>query len=55
MPNPRCWEPVQAFSPGPDRCRAWFDPFDKFWVPTAGFAGVERPGPTIEIFRNRCK
>jgi hypothetical protein len=54
-PGPPCFEKVQAFGPGGERCRAWFDRFDKFWVPASGFSNVERPGPAIEIYRNRCR
>jgi hypothetical protein len=38
------------FAPG-DGKDAVYDPADAFYVPMAGFAGVERPGPRIRIWR----
>jgi hypothetical protein len=30
-----------------------YDPIDTFYVPLAGFGGVERPGPALYIYRMR--
>lgn len=38
------------FAPGSSP-RPVYDPIDAFFVPMAGFAGVERPGPKITIYR----
>lgn len=38
------------FTPGTSP-RPVYDPIDAFFVPMAGFAGVERPGPKIAIYR----
>ena len=32
---------------------AVYDLQDAFFLPIAGFAGVERPGPTVQIYRRR--
>ena len=28
-----------------------FDPIDAYYVPVAGFAGVQRPGPVLNVYR----
>ena len=28
-----------------------FDPIDAFYIPYAGFHGIERPGPNINVYR----
>jgi hypothetical protein len=38
------------FAPGASP-RPVYDPIDAFFVPLAGFAGVERPGPKITVYR----
>ena len=35
------------------RDQHWFDMQDGFFVPFAGFAGVERPGPNIYVYQRR--
>jgi hypothetical protein len=48
-------EPAQAvFDPfAPGTFRPVYDSIDAFFVPMAGFGGVERPGPKITIYRLR--
>ena len=50
-----CWEEVARFGPGTPSCDAVYDLFDQFYMPYAGFDGVERPGPETVVYRNRCK
>jgi hypothetical protein len=52
--DPRCYTEVARFGPGTPPCGAVFDLFDQFYLPLAGFDGVERPGPEVAIFENRC-
>jgi hypothetical protein len=35
------------------RDQHWFDMQDGFFIPLAGFAGVERPGPNICIYQRK--
>jgi len=53
-PDPSCFEEVVRFSPGRPSCDAVYDLFDQFYLPYAVFTGIERPGPEITIYRNRC-
>jgi hypothetical protein len=53
-PAPLCWEEMARFSPGTPLCSSVYDLFDQFYVPYAGFVGVERPGPQVTVYRNRC-
>jgi 4-amino-4-deoxy-L-arabinose transferase-like glycosyltransferase len=51
-PMPDVASPVARFSPlaaGSDGRDAVYDELDSFYVPFWGFAGVERPGPSIAI------
>ena len=41
-------ERFTAFSTGPRRV---YDRQDAFFVPFAGFSGVERPGPNFTLYR----
>ncbi len=43
---------VASFSPTASGCPAdaVFDPIDTFYVPLAGYAGYQRPGPVIRIY-----
>jgi hypothetical protein len=44
--------PVAVFDPFVSgTAQPVYDPIDAFFVPVAGFAGVERPGPKITIHR----
>lgn len=54
-PLDACWEEAARFSPGTPACGAVYDLFDQFYLPYAGFDGVERPGPETVIYRNRCR
>jgi hypothetical protein len=54
-PDPVCFEAVAHFGPGQPSCDAVYDLFDQFYLPYAGFAGIERPGPDVTIYRNRCR
>lgn len=49
----RVAEPVAEFAPGSADQGGVFDPIDAFYVPMAGFRGIERPGPRIRIWRFR--
>ena len=43
---------VQRFNPFSERAGSpVYDPVDAYYVPLAGYAGVERPGPSIQIYR----
>jgi hypothetical protein len=53
-PDPTCFEEAARFSPGHPSCDAVYDLFDQFYLPYAGFAGIERPGPELVVYRNRC-
>lgn len=53
-PDPTCFEEAARFSPGRPSCDAVYDLFDQFYLPYAGFAGVERPGPELVVYRNHC-
>jgi hypothetical protein len=53
-PDPTCFEEVARFAPGRPSCAAVYDLFDQFYLPFAGFAGIERPGPEVVVYRNRC-
>lgn len=35
----------------PAQGRGWYDQHDAFYLPFAGFDGVERPGPTVRVYR----
>jgi hypothetical protein len=52
--DPDCFELAQTFSPGTPSCASKMDVFDLFLAPFTGFEGWERPGPRIELYRNRC-
>ena len=54
-PDPACFEEAARFSPGRPSCDAVYDLFDQFYLPYAGFDGIERPGPELVIYRNRCR
>lgn len=53
-PDPACFDEVARFGPGRPGVTAVYDLFDQFYLPYAGFEGVERPGPEVTIYRNRC-
>jgi hypothetical protein len=53
--DPGCLEPVARFGPGAPGCEAIFDVFDAFYLPFDGLAGVERMGPEMTLYRNRCR
>ncbi len=53
-PDPACFEEVARFGPGRPGCDAVYDLFDQFYLPFAGFAGVERPGPEVVVYRPTC-
>jgi hypothetical protein len=42
---------VATFDPLSLRARPVYDPHDAFFVPVAGFPGVERPGPRLTVYR----
>ncbi len=43
---------VRRFNPFSGRAESpVYDPVDAYYVPLAGYAGVERPGPSIQIYR----
>lgn len=50
--DPRWFALEKTFSPGAPACGSYVDLFDSFFVPFSGFAGQERPGPEVLIFRN---
>jgi hypothetical protein len=52
--DPRCFALEKTFSPGAPACGSYVDLFDSFFVPFSDFAGQERPGPEVLIFRNDC-
>jgi hypothetical protein len=52
--DPRCFSLAKTFSPGAPACGSYVDLFDSFFVPFSSFAGQERPGPEVLIFRNEC-
>ncbi len=43
---------VKAFPAGDDRPRA-YDQQDAFFLPLDGFAGIERPGPSFELYQRK--
>jgi hypothetical protein len=53
-PDPACFEEVARFSPGRARCDAVYDLFDQFYLPFAGFEGVEHLGPEVVVYRPTC-
>lgn len=52
---PPCFEELARFSPGVSDCETRYDTADMFMLPVEAPAGVERPGPTVVIHRNRCR
>ena len=42
---------VQSFEPFTQEAAPVYDPIDAYYVPLSGFSGVERPGPTLRIYR----
>lgn len=54
-PDATCFTEVARFGPGHPSCDAVYDLFDQFYLPYAGFDGIERPGPQVVIYRNRCR
>jgi len=52
--DPACWTEAAHFSPGDLDAPQW-DPYDAFFAPFVGFSALERPGPEIFIYENRCK
>lgn len=54
-PAAGCFAEVARFAPGRPSCEAVYDLFDQFYLPFAGFDGVERPGPEVVVYRNACK
>jgi len=53
-PDHACFEEVARFGPGRPGCDAVYDLFDQFYLPFAGFGGVERLGPEVVVYRPTC-
>jgi hypothetical protein len=51
---PGCFQPVARFTPGMSPCSTQFDKFDAFFLPFDRFEGIERMGPEVTIYANRC-
>jgi hypothetical protein len=49
-PDARLGAPVAVFDPFADGADPIVEPLDAFYLPLARFAGVQRPGPRIEIY-----
>jgi hypothetical protein len=49
-PAPALGEPLAVFDPFAPGADPVVEPLDAFYLPLARFAGVERPGPRIEIY-----
>jgi hypothetical protein len=43
--------PAATFGPGPGCPAGRFDVIDQYFVPVSGYAGWQRPGPQIHIYR----
>jgi hypothetical protein len=52
--DPACWHEAAHFDPGDLEAAQW-DTYDAFQAPFDGFSAVQRPGPEIVIYENRCK
>jgi hypothetical protein len=52
--DPACWREAVHFDPGDLEAAEW-DTYDAFHAPFDGFSAVQRPGPEIVIYENRCK
>jgi hypothetical protein len=48
----RDYQRVQSWPAADDRPRL-YDPQDAFFLPLAGFGGIERPGPSFELYARR--
>lgn len=51
---PECFTLEATFSPGEPQCGAVYDEEDHFYVPLWGWGDLERMGPEVRIYRNRC-
>lgn len=49
-----CWTSAVSFSPGELEAATW-DAADGFLAPFERFGSVDRPGPSVAIYRNACK
>lgn len=52
--DPACWHEAAHFSPGNLEAPEW-DGYDAFFTPFVGFRELQRPGPEIFVYENRCK
>ena len=52
--DPACWNEVAHFSPGDLEAGQW-DNYDPLFLPYVDFSSLERPGPEIFLYENRCK
>jgi hypothetical protein len=52
--DPACWQEVAHFSPGDLEAPEW-DTNDAFFTPFTGISALQRPGPEIFVYENRCK
>ncbi len=52
--DPACWREAARFSPGDIEAPRW-DVYDALFIPFAGFSALQRPGPEIVVYENRCK
>lgn len=54
-PSATCFVERASMSPGLPSCDAFYDWLDSFYVPAAGFTGIERIGPEVRIYENVCR
>jgi len=52
--DPACWREVAHFVSGDIEAPRW-DAYDAFFTPFTGFSALQRPGPEIVVYENRCK
>jgi hypothetical protein len=52
--DPVCWQEVAHFSPGDLEAPVW-DAYDAFFTPFTHLSALQRPGPEIFVYENRCK
>lgn len=52
--DPACWHEVAHFSPGDLNVGQW-DNYDALFLPYVDFSTLQRPGPEIFLYENRCK
>ena len=51
---PACYHEVARFGPGAADCDTFYETFDMYMFPLKNYAGVERPGPLVQVLENRC-